>query len=372
MVELGGGSLQLVAVEGRRALRSASLALGALRLTERFLPGDGKPSGKAIKRLRAHVSQALGELGWLPETGRRLVAVGGAARNLAAAAQRRTGFADGGVQGFALTVDSLAELVDELAELSPAERGAVPGSSPAGATSSSPRADVSDGARGRWLRRARGHRGRPARGGVPGRHVARQRRAPVRRRARRRGPQPRGPVRGRPPPRGARRRAVAADARLARRRRADAALRRRRELLWAAAMLHDVGMAVTYDDHHKHSHYLIMQGGLPGFDPRERALIALMCRYHRKGTPKLGEWAALADPGDEELLARCATILRLAEHLERGRDRSVAAVRLRPGEGGIDLHVEADGDLTLARWSVERYGDDRSFERVFGRRLLIG
>jgi exopolyphosphatase/guanosine-5'-triphosphate,3'-diphosphate pyrophosphatase len=145
-----------------------------------------------------------------------------------------------------------------------------------------------------------------------------------------------------------------------------------RELLWAAAMLHDVGMAVTYDDHHKHSHYLIMQGELPGFDPRERALIALICRYHRKGTPKLGEAGPLAQPGDEALLSRCATILRLAEHLERGRDRSVAAVRLHPGQDGIDLQLEADGDLTLARWSVERYGDDSSFERVFGRRLALG
>ena len=62
-----------------------------------------------------------------------------------------------------------------------------------------------------------------------------------------------------------------------------------RELLWAAAMLHDVGMTISYDDHHKHSHYLIVSAELPGFDPRERALIAQISRYHRKGAPKLGE-----------------------------------------------------------------------------------
>ena len=38
-----------------------------------------------------------------------------------------------------------------------------------------------------------------------------------------------------------------------------------RELLWAAAMLHDIGTAVDYDDHHKHSRYLILNAGLPGF-----------------------------------------------------------------------------------------------------------
>jgi exopolyphosphatase/guanosine-5'-triphosphate,3'-diphosphate pyrophosphatase len=145
-----------------------------------------------------------------------------------------------------------------------------------------------------------------------------------------------------------------------------------RELLWAASMLHDVGMTISYDDHHKHSYYLIVSAELPGFDPRERALIAQIARYHRKGTPKLGEMAPLAQDGDEQLLDRCAVILRLAEHLERGRDQSVNQASLRGNGGGFDLHLEASGDLTLPRWSVERYGDGDAFRRVFGRRLVIG
>jgi hypothetical protein len=50
-------------------------------------------------------------------------------------------------------------------------------------------------------------------------------------------------------------------------------------------------------------------------------------------------------------------------------------VALRVGgaeSDGVEVHLEAAGDLTLPRWSVERYGDDEAFERVFGRRLLIG
>ncbi|MDE3133434.1 MAG: HD domain-containing protein, partial [Acidobacteriota bacterium] len=144
------------------------------------------------------------------------------------------------------------------------------------------------------------------------------------------------------------------------------------ELLWAAAMLHDVGMTISYGDHHKHSRYLIVSAELPGFDPRERALIAQMTRYHRKGVPKLGEWAKLGRAGDEEMLDRCAMILRLAEHLERGRDQSVSEVHLRTNGDGISLHLLAEGDLTLPRWSVERYGDDEAFERTFHRPLVIG
>src|SRR5436305_13069068 len=86
-----------------------------------------------------------------------------------------------------------------------------------------------------------------------------------------------------------------------------------RELLWAASMLHDVGMTISYDDHHKHSQYLIVSAGLPGFDPRERALIAQISRYHRKGAPKLAEAEPLAREGDAQLLERCSVLLRPAE-----------------------------------------------------------
>ena len=94
------------------------------------------------------------------------------------------------------------------------------------------------------------------------------------------------PIRIGPASRGARGRSVAPDVRLAA---AGQGLFEpkpgERELLWAAAMLHDVGMTISYDDHHKHSHYLIVSAELPGFDPRERALIAQISRYHRKGAP---------------------------------------------------------------------------------------
>ena len=73
-----------------------------------------------------------------------------------------------------------------------------------------------------------------------------------------------------------------------------------RELLWAACLLHDIGMAIDYDDHHRHSHYLILNAGLPGFTPRELILIGLIARYHRKGEPDASELGDLAEPGDDD------------------------------------------------------------------------
>ncbi len=373
VLDLGGGSLQLIAVEDRRAREVASFPLGAVRLTERFLAGDGPAKKKELARVRSHVSATLADLDWLASSGPRLVGIGGAVRNLAAAAQDAGGSLDLGVQGFVIVPSVLSDLVAQLASLPSPERGSVPGIKPGRGDIILAAALVLE-----MVVELGGFNGIEAteaglRDGVFFARTLLAGREPLLE-----------DVRG------------SAVRNLATQYESDLphaehvarlslqmfdslvagglidAQDGERELLWAASMLHDVGMAISYDDHHKHSRYLIESAELPGFDPRERALIAQISRYHRKGVPKLGEMAALAREGDEELLERCAVILRLSEHLERGRDQSVSKVRLRANGDGVDLHLEADGDLTLQRWSVERYGDGEAFERVFGRRLLIG
>ena len=374
VLETGGGSIQLIEVVNRRAGSLRSFPLGAVRVTEEFLPGSGPAKKKDIQRVRAHVRNALSGYPSLAEAGDRIVGMGGAVRNLAAAAQRLAGQPDIGVQGFVITREMLAELVQTLAALPVDERGEVPGIKVgrgdiilASALVIETVVELGSFA-GIEVTEA------SLRDGV---FLAREFLAGV-------DPPLFEDVR------------VAGVRNLATQYESDlphvehvallslqmfdslagarlfAPKPGERELLWAAAMLHDVGMTISYDDHHKHSAYLIVSAELPGFDPRERALIAQITRYHRKGAPKLGELAALARPGDEELLERCSVILRLAEHLERGRDQSVREAHLRANGHGVDLHLEAAGDLTLPRWSVERYGDGDAFQRVFGRRLLIG
>ena len=93
-----------------------------------------------------------------------------------------------------------------------------------------------------------------------------------------------------------------------------------RELLWAACLLHDIGVAVNYDDHHRHSYYLTLNAGLPGFSPRELILIGLVARYHRKGAPDTAALGDVAQHGDDERLRLLCGMIRLAEQLERSRD----------------------------------------------------
>jgi exopolyphosphatase/guanosine-5'-triphosphate,3'-diphosphate pyrophosphatase len=143
-----------------------------------------------------------------------------------------------------------------------------------------------------------------------------------------------------------------------------------RELLWAACMLHDIGMSVDYDDHHKHSRYLILNAGLPGYAPREVALIAQAARFHRKGMPEAGFLAGLIrGKADLAMLDRMSACLRLAEDLERSRDQLVRAAHVRVFDGTAELALEADDDAAVPRWAAGREID--LFRRAFGRELVV-
>ena len=298
------------------------------RRHDRALPRRPTGSAQARSRRCARTSTTSSTRApWLPERRRAAsTGVGGAVRNLAAAAMLAEELPSYGVQGY-LPAPRRARR--------PGRRGS-PDMTPARAPPDprhQARARRPDPRRRRSssqtvmetsaARRHRGHPGRPARGRVL-RGAARRTRtsrcfADVRAAQR---PQPRRAV----PPRPRRTRSTSPGSRWRSGTRSPRAGvhpgdPEERELLWAAAMLHDVGTAVDYDDHHKHSRYLILNAGLPGFSPRETALIGQAARYHRKGRPALREFAPLARKGDEALLAALRRVLRR---------RRAARARARP------------------------------------------
>ena len=371
VLDLGGGSMQLVHVAGRHQLDVDSWRLGAVRMTERFLPGDEPQGAKALGRLREHVLRKLERAEWLAGCGERIVGVGGTVRNLAATAQRMDELPEFGVQGFLIERAALDELIDRLARMPVAERARMPGIKPA-------RADIvlagavvvqsvleAGGFAGIEATEAGLREGvffeRSLTGDEP--LLGDVRRASVLNLA------------AQYDPHAAHTRHVAALALGLFDQLAAAGVHAgdpaERELLWAACLLHDVGVAVDYDDHHKHSRYLILNAGLPGFAPREVALIGQVVRYHRKGMPSPGPFAALMRKGAAAALDRCAVLLRIAEGLARGRDQVVhdTRVSLRK-DGTVHLKAVADGDAPVARWAVAREVD--LFQRAFDRPLVVG
>ena len=370
-LDLGGGSLQLVEVSSRHPGRRGSWPVGSVRMTEHFFADDDPPPKKARKKLRAHVVDMLErEAPWLPDSGSRIVGIGGTLRNLAAAAQAAAGEPSIGVQGYAIERDALGELIDRFASMKAADRGSVKGIKTG-------RADVIL-AGALVVDCVLEHGGFDAievteaglREGVFfDEHLAGDpplfddvRGESVRNLA------ARYEVGPRKHPDHVARLALGLFDELAAHGLHDAD-RWERELLHCASLLHDIGMSVDYDDHHKHSRYLILNAGLPGFAPREVALIAQAARYHRKGMPEFGELSPLASDGDDDRLDRLAILLRLAEDLERSRDQSVKAAHVAAADGEVRLELEADGPAPVERWAAQ--GEIDLFDRAFGRKLQV-
>jgi exopolyphosphatase/guanosine-5'-triphosphate,3'-diphosphate pyrophosphatase len=364
VLDLGGGSMQLVAVDDRRAVELDSWPLGAVRMTERF--------GADVDALRAHVAQVVDDAPWVRASGDRLVGIGGTVRNLAAAAAAAADLPSIGVQGFHLTTEALDDLIDRLAALPAGERGKVEGIKPARAdiilagavvvravieAGEFDGVDVTEAGlrEGIFFERHLAPADPPLfadvrRASVENLaaqyHVDRAHTDHVARLSLQMfdelaqlGLHPGDPV--------------------------------ERELVWAAAMLHDIGMAIDYDDHHKHSRYLILNGALPGFDPRELVLISEIVRYHRKGMPSFSsDLAPVVRKGDQAILERGATLLRLAEGIERARDQIVTDATFASQNGTVTLSLHADEDVPVARWAAER--ERELFKRAYGRALEIG
>jgi exopolyphosphatase / guanosine-5'-triphosphate,3'-diphosphate pyrophosphatase len=143
-----------------------------------------------------------------------------------------------------------------------------------------------------------------------------------------------------------------------------------RTLLEAAALLHDVGIYVSASKHHKHSYYLISQSDIVGLDARQREIVANVARYHRRRHPtrRHAPWEALSDP-DKEMVRRLSAILRVADVLDREHRQVVRSVRVVERKGRLRLEVEAEGDLLLERWaSSTKFA---LFAEVFGIEITL-
>jgi exopolyphosphatase/guanosine-5'-triphosphate,3'-diphosphate pyrophosphatase len=141
-----------------------------------------------------------------------------------------------------------------------------------------------------------------------------------------------------------------------------------REWLEYGALLHDAGVHISYERHHRHSYYLIKNGELRGFDPQEIEIIALLARYHRQATPKKSHEGYGTLKGSVRRAVRAlAAMLRLAEGLDRSHAQVVTSLDVVPRGEAYLIRLRAAGDAELELWAAHRHGTP--LEQVLRRSL---
>jgi exopolyphosphatase/guanosine-5'-triphosphate,3'-diphosphate pyrophosphatase len=345
VLDVGGGSAQLSLMQDRRFVRGASFPLGAVRVTQEFFSGDPARE-REVRALSLRVREEAGAFLQELPPGLPVIGMGGTIRNLADIRQERQKYPLDLLHGYQLEASAIEREVYQLREMSLAERRRVAGLN-------SDRADIMVGGSVvvHELLRLYGAdlltvSGQGLREGLFYPHL----------------------FPGNPD-------FLSSDVRefsvLNLMRHFDGDYRhfkhvrllalqlfdqlapvhgfgsRERELLAAAALLHDIGMAINYYEHHKHSAFLIQSSGLPGFTHRELALVALMTRYHRKRRPTFLQLGGLLRKGDQERLELLTGMLRLAEYLERSKSQRVSGLRCVFEDAGVTIEVLSRGDAQV-------------------------
>ncbi len=311
-MDVGGGSVELSRFSNRQFERSWSLPLGSLRVSDRFLEHD-PPTEKELAKVRAAVAATLDEAGIVELRKREdVVGVGGTVRNLAKIALRRVDEPLPLLHGYELTARRLSAIVEDLADRTMKRRAQVPGLNP-------DRADTIVGG-ALVIQGVMAHLG--------------ARRLVVSSRGLREGLALDTFERDVPTPRWVRTISVATlaarfrtwDATKATRRTAIALRLHEtleadapvavREMLEHAAMLVDIGRAIDYYDRFEHAAAIVIAADLGGFPRTDLAILATILRGGADDRRE-GPYATLIDEHDRPSVERAASVLALADDLNR-------------------------------------------------------
>jgi exopolyphosphatase/guanosine-5'-triphosphate,3'-diphosphate pyrophosphatase len=143
-------------------------------------------------------------------------------------------------------------------------------------------------------------------------------------------------------------------------------------LLEAAAYLFDSGHYVSDTRHHKHSYYLVVNSDMPGFTRAERELIANLCRYHRKALPAPEHPnLQMLDADGRRSVALLNPLLRMADGLDRSRAQRVRSVecKIRENDFLITVNAAPETDIDLELWAAERLSE--LFRQIYGKPATI-
>jgi exopolyphosphatase/guanosine-5'-triphosphate,3'-diphosphate pyrophosphatase len=138
-----------------------------------------------------------------------------------------------------------------------------------------------------------------------------------------------------------------------------------RDLLRFAALLHDIGSSIGFDGHAEHSRYVILNGKLRGLSGEDLAVVANVARYHGGARPRKRDdhIRALSKP-QRRTVRWLAAMLRIAEGLDRSHYQLVRSVEVRRRRPGWVLRITARRDAQLELWAVRQR--TQLLERVLG------
>jgi exopolyphosphatase/guanosine-5'-triphosphate,3'-diphosphate pyrophosphatase len=366
IVDLGGGSMEITALRGRRIADSVSLPLGSVNLSERFLDPD-RPTEKQLDALEDHVRQRLKAMAWLEGwRGHEVIGIGGTCRTIGKIHQRLVNYPFDELHNYAMPPDEIAFIHNNLRSVGLEDRRAVPGLS-------KERADIIVGGMAvmvTLLRYLKAPRMRVSAWGLrdgifyssflpqpvvddvfafsidniqrlyhlDDSHASRV--------------------------------ADMAVSMFDQLEEVHDAAEEDRRLLWAAAKLHESGYFYDYHNRHSNTFYNIINGTIFGLSQMETYKVAVIAALYGAGGIKGKDgYLTMLTKDENRTLKRMGVILALANALDRSRQGQVTGVSCSASKSIVRVRPQVRDDGWIEMKTAE--GLAQYFSKAFGRDLVV-
>ena len=141
-------------------------------------------------------------------------------------------------------------------------------------------------------------------------------------------------------------------------------------VLYLAALLHEIGAYVNHRSLHKHTMYLIRNSEMFGLGQKDQLLVALVARYHRRASPQPShEGYSTLGREDRITVSKLAAILRIAIALDESRSGRVQELSCEIDDDRVIIYLHGVEDLALEQLAVRQQGT--LFDEIFGRSVLL-
>jgi exopolyphosphatase/guanosine-5'-triphosphate,3'-diphosphate pyrophosphatase len=141
-------------------------------------------------------------------------------------------------------------------------------------------------------------------------------------------------------------------------------------ILYVASLLHEIGLYVSQQSHHKHAMYLIKNSELFGLSQKDVLLASLVARYYRRASPQpTHEGYAMLAREERVAVAKMAAILRVAVALDESRSQRIKELACSREGNRLIVTVPHVKDLSIEQLALRQSGS--LFEETFGMPVML-
>ncbi len=141
-------------------------------------------------------------------------------------------------------------------------------------------------------------------------------------------------------------------------------------ILYISALLHEIGLYIGFASHHKHTMYLIRNSELFGLGRKEVLLAAIVARYYRRAMPQPShEGYANLERDERVAVSKLAAMLRIAVALNDSRSQRINNIRCEMKGNRMVISVPNVQDVSLEQLALRQ--NSAMFEEVFGLQVQL-